>query len=122
MDASTSFGIRIFLCLTRSKSEQQRFPFKFCSYCEEALQLASYVQRLEKKHGRVPIIRDIVGNVQKSQRLLVKQLLAQIGSPTQLPQCLKLLGYLRRLEVFSPAQLRVKFLQVRYFVYLLLDS
>ncbi|CAG0913131.1 unnamed protein product, partial [Notodromas monacha] len=82
-------------------------------YCEEALQLAQYVERLQKKHGKIPVIQDIVHCVQRSQRLLVKQLLAQIGSPTQLPQCLKLLGYLRRLEVFTPAQLRVKFLQAR---------
>jgi len=80
---------------------------------DEALQLSAYVARLVKRQPGVPVLEDIGRAVSVSLQLMLQQLLAQLRAPVQLPQCLKVISYLRRLDVFGEVELRLKFLQAR---------
>ena len=80
---------------------------------DEALQLSAYVARLVKRQQGVPVLEDIGRAVSVSLQLMLQQLLAQLRAPVQLPQCLKVISYLRRLDVFGEVELRLKFLQAR---------
>ncbi|CAD7079139.1 unnamed protein product [Hermetia illucens] len=80
---------------------------------EEALELAAYVQKLGQKHGEIPVINNIVVSIEASWHTMLVQLLAQLRTDLQLPRCLQVVGYLRRMQAFGNAELKLKFLQAR---------
>uniref|UniRef100_A0A2M4BHX4 Conserved oligomeric Golgi complex subunit 8 n=1 Tax=Anopheles marajoara TaxID=58244 RepID=A0A2M4BHX4_9DIPT len=80
---------------------------------EEALELSAYVQRLASKHGNIPVIASISQAVEGAWHTMLMQLLGQLRTDLQLPKCLQVVGYLRRMQAFSPAELKLKFLQIR---------
>ena len=83
-------------------------------YYEEALDLAAYVKRLDKRFSSsIQLVKQIVNDVNKSLNIMLKQLLQQLKTNLQFNQCLKIIGIIRRLEVFSESELRIKFLQLR---------
>lgn len=82
-------------------------------YWEEALELASYVSRLQRKLAHIPLILKVAQEVQSCTKLMLSQLVSQLRMPAQLPHCLKVVGYLRRMGVFSDEEIRLKFLQAR---------
>jgi conserved oligomeric Golgi complex subunit 8 len=83
-------------------------------YYDEALELADYVRRLEKKYAdSIPLIQRIVDDVNKSQVLMLKQLMQQLKTNVKFDQCLHIVGFIRRLGVFTENELRIRFLQLR---------
>lgn len=45
---------------------------------------------------------------------MLEQLLSRLRSSLQLPECLRTMGYLRRIAAFSEADLRLQFLRCRW--------
>ena len=84
-------------------------------YYEDALELLFYVKRLAKKSfiAEIPVVAGIVKDIQQSAQLMLDQLLGQLRTTIQLPACLRIVGFLRRLECFTETELRLKFLQAR---------
>ncbi|KAJ8867754.1 hypothetical protein PR048_031557 [Dryococelus australis] len=80
---------------------------------EEALELAAYVRRLGKRYGHIPIIASIARDVEAAWLNMLYQLLSQLHTDLQLPKCLQVVGYLRRMGLFTEPELRLKFLQAR---------
>lgn len=93
-------------------------------YYDEALELSAYVKRLDKKYGNViNLIQKLNEDVKQSLDLMLKQLLDQLKHDLQFPTSLKIIGLIRRLNVFNESQLRIKFLQSRdVWLFKLLDN
>ena len=78
------------------------------------MHLIFFFNRIEKKLGKIPIVNEVVKTVKQSSKVMLNQLLSQLRAPIQLPACLKVVGYLRRMDAFSnETELRLRFLQAR---------
>ncbi|XP_050504327.1 conserved oligomeric Golgi complex subunit 8 [Diabrotica virgifera virgifera] len=80
---------------------------------EDALELFNYVRKLSFKHSDVAIFKNINDDVNKAWILMLHQLLSQLRQDISLPKCLQIVGHLRRMDIFSEPELRLKFLQTR---------
>ncbi|XP_065560113.1 conserved oligomeric Golgi complex subunit 8-like isoform X5 [Artemia franciscana] len=82
---------------------------------EDALHLAEEVKKMESKIGNILVAQKIYKEVEEQRLAMLSSLISQLRGPIQLSQCIHIIGYLRRLEVYSEAELRLKFLQSRNF-------
>ncbi|KXZ47031.1 hypothetical protein GPECTOR_38g268 [Gonium pectorale] len=73
---------------------------------DEALDLQAFVGRLALLHPDVPVVSEVGGS-------MLAALLGRLRSNIQLPECLRVMGYLRRIGAFSEAELRAQFLACR---------
>ncbi|CAK9869568.1 unnamed protein product [Sphagnum jensenii] len=80
---------------------------------DEALDLEAFVSKLATMHSRLPVIQSLVADVRQTTEALLAQLLQRLQSNIQLPECLRVIGHLRRLATFSEHEMRLQFLKCR---------
>lgn len=82
-------------------------------FYEESLQLQAFVARLAKKFPEQEIVQSIVRDVESSTALMLSHLHQQLRGNVQLPACLRIVGFLRRVGLYTEAEMRICFLQSR---------
>ncbi|CAF1056991.1 unnamed protein product [Rotaria sp. Silwood1] len=94
-------------------------------YFDEALEIVTYCKRLERKFSlttnkittttssHIPIIITIVNDVRLSLEYMLEQLINQLQTNIQLPACLRIMGFIRRMDIYNELELRICFLQAR---------
>ena len=81
---------------------------------DEALDLESFVGKLAVSHAAdVPVVRALGEGAKESSDVMLAQLLGRLEGAIQLPECLRIIGYLRRMAVLSEVGLRRTFLRCR---------
>ncbi|KAG8375694.1 hypothetical protein BUALT_Bualt10G0127200 [Buddleja alternifolia] len=80
---------------------------------DEALGLEAFVAKLTTMHPKIPVIQALAAEVRHTTQSLLSQLLLKLRSNIQLPECLRIIGYLRRIGVFSEYEMRLQFLRCR---------
>ncbi|KAJ6924332.1 oligomeric Golgi complex subunit 8 [Populus alba x Populus x berolinensis] len=79
---------------------------------DEALDLETFVCKLSTMHPKLPVIQALAAEVRQTTQSLLSQLLQKLRSNIQLPECLRIIGYLRRIGVFSEYEMRLQYCAV----------
>ena len=80
---------------------------------EEALELREHAHKLEIVHSQQPLIQEVSRHIRTLTHQMISQLLISLRGPVELPTCLRIIGYLRRLDVYPEITLRMLFLHYR---------
>ncbi|PIA47620.1 hypothetical protein AQUCO_01400327v1 [Aquilegia coerulea] len=80
---------------------------------DEALDLEAFVGKLSTLHPKLPVIQALAAEVRHMTQALLSQLLQKLRSNIQLPECLRIIGYIRRIGVFGESEMRLQFLRCR---------
>eukprot|EP01051_Picozoa_sp_SAG22_P004455 SAG22_NODE_239_length_14182_cov_74.353050_4_plen_383_part_00 len=80
---------------------------------EDALELANYVGKLKSRYPATKVVLEIAAEVDACCKLMATMLLRLLRRDAQLPECLRYVSYLRRLQVFGEHDLRWHFLACR---------
>ena len=81
---------------------------------DEALDLESFVSKMVAAHADdVPVVRALGADSRASSDVMLAQLLGKLRGAIQLPECLRVVGYLRRMRAFDETGLRRAFLACR---------
>lgn len=68
---------------------------------DDALDLKGFIGKLAFMHSDLAVVQSLVKEVDYASQSMLEQLLQKLQSNIQLPDCLRIIGYLRRLGVFS---------------------
>ena len=80
---------------------------------DEALDLENFVAKMETTHGDIGLIRKLAEEARASSAEMLHALLGRLRVKIQLPECLRTVGYLRRLSAYDETTLRRTFLSCR---------
>ena len=84
------------------------------SYYEEALGIQQLAAKLGKpQRCSIPLVGTVLRDIETSSGWMLSQLLGKLGGQITLPECLRIVGFIRRMAVYSETELRLKFLQAR---------
>lgn len=80
---------------------------------DEALDLENFVAKMEATHGHIGLIKALADEARASSAEMLQALLGRLRVGIQLPECLRVVGYLRRLSAYDEVALRQTFLSCR---------
>lgn len=84
------------------------------SHYEEALGIQQLATKLGKPpRGSIPLVGSVLRDIETSSEWMLSQLLGKLRGQITLPECLRVVGFIRRMAVYSESELRLKFLQAR---------
>lgn len=72
-----------------------------------------FVEKFVPVIPNIDLFQNIVATIEGSWHTMLEQLLTQLRTDLQLPKCLQIVGYLRRMQAYSLPELKLKFLQAR---------
>ena len=75
---------------------------------QQALDLESYANDLYNRNPDILILSSLIQQMKKTQKYILNELLISLEKSIQLPQCLKIIGYLTRINVFNNDQLLLR--------------
>ncbi len=91
-----------------------------CQAYEEALQLDQYTRKIlaqasvdKRLAGAQTVLGAVAAQVDRLKVVLQRNLEEALRGPSQLPVIVRVVGLLRRLEVYTPLELRMAFLLCR---------
>lgn len=88
------------------------------SHYEEALGIQQLATKLGKPpRASIPLVSSVLRDIETSSEWMLSQLLGKLRGQITLPECLKVVGFIRRMAVYSESELRLKFLQAREFYF-----
>ncbi|KAJ3021031.1 conserved oligomeric Golgi complex component [Thoreauomyces humboldtii] len=82
-------------------------------YYDEAMDLQTHVQRLVLRHPDYKLLRSVAGELDAATKVMLTQLVNLLKGDVKLPLCIRVMGYLRRMEAVPEPELRLIFLQQR---------
>jgi hypothetical protein len=82
------------------------------NHYEEAMDLQLFSQRLPLRYPEIPLLEKLA-TIKSSSQAMLNQLFSMLRGPAKLPICIRVIGYLKRLD-FDDAILRVLFLVLRF--------
>ena len=80
---------------------------------DEALDLDAFVHKLTVLHPSVHVVQNLRREAKALSQTMLTQLCDRLSGSLQLPECLRIVGYLRRMGAFTESGLREKFLACR---------
>ncbi|KAJ3058793.1 hypothetical protein HDU98_005150, partial [Podochytrium sp. JEL0797] len=78
---------------------------------EDALELRGFVVRVALRFPQSKAVKTVSQKVHAATENMAAQLVATLRSSAKLPQCIRVIGFLRRLQVYSTHELSLVFLQ-----------
>jgi hypothetical protein len=82
-------------------------------FYDEALEIQNHALRLANLHHDIPVIRMIAEEIKASTMGMQRQLHLLLSGTVNLPSSLRIVGFLRRLGLYSDFELRIVYLQCR---------
>ncbi|KAI3831970.1 hypothetical protein MKX03_006344 [Papaver bracteatum] len=76
---------------------------------DEALDLEAFVCKMSTMHPKLPVIQAVAAEVAHTTQSLLSQLLQKLRSNIQLPECLRIIGHLHRIGVFTESEMRLQY-------------
>ncbi|KAJ3182060.1 conserved oligomeric Golgi complex component [Geranomyces variabilis] len=82
-------------------------------YYDEAMDLQTHVQRLLLRHPNYRLLTSVAAELDAATKVMLTQLVNLLKGDVKLPLCIRVMGYLRRMEAVPEPELRLIFLQQR---------